>query len=246
MNTQTPPLHPQRSPRLSPQRSPLPCNRGRVRVRAHGLLLALAIGANGASASAQTTSVPGIPANDAAIAAASRASTAEILDRAGRMASTADRDPAALAQRYAEQAGAQAPAAPQRLYVFVSLSMPTASLVKLAAQAARLDVPLVLRGLVDHSLARTASRLADIIQAAPGSRFEIDPRAFRQLAITQVPAFALAASTPPCGGTCTQRPEHRIVMGDVTLDYALERMARGDDVPAQSAKALLGRLKEQP
>ena len=76
------------------------------------------------------------------------------------------------------------------LLVFVSFSMPDATLNRLVEQAARAKASLVLRGFVNGSLQETVLRVQRLI----GNRdvaFQIDPQAFDRFAINKTPSFVL-------------------------------------------------------
>ncbi len=174
--------------------------------------------------------------------------TRDVLQQAERMATrigasnAVPGDPAAVARQLAVLPLQAAPTA--RLYILVSFSMPAASLKRLAAQAAALRVPLVLRGMAAGSLAATAQRAATIIQAVPGTSFEIDPGPYRRFDITATPSFAIGVPSPGCTTACLPDRDTPVITGDVTLDYALERLARTGDASAALAGHYLARLKE--
>ncbi|KQQ44683.1 hypothetical protein ASF61_21380 [Duganella sp. Leaf126] len=145
-------------------------------------------------------------------------------------------DPSDIAKRYG---AAQQPQA--ALFVLVSLSMPPASLDRLAAQAGKAGATLVLRGVVDGSLTKTAEMTAAVIRQHPGAQFQIDPTLFRRFNVDQVPTFVLATPTArgqTCGKDCDAQGTFVRVSGDVTLDYALEHLAR-------QANPRFARLAEQ-
>lgn len=77
----------------------------------------------------------------------------------------------------------------ERLFVFVSSSMPEASLTAVARDAAPLGAPVLLRGLVGASLQETLARLAPL--TATGAALEIDPLLFEAYGIEQAPAVVL-------------------------------------------------------
>lgn len=155
-------------------------------------------------------------------------------------------DPAAIAKRY-EGMG---PAEESALFIMVSCSMPRESIERLASQANKAGATLVLRGMVDDSLKKTAETVADFLQRYPGAQFQIDPTVFKRFAVAQVPAFVI--STPPpdtktCGQECDPRNTFSSVAGDVTLDYALEYLARQRDARfAALAERRLQRLRSAP
>lgn len=120
--------------------------------------------------------------------------------------------------------------------IFVSFSMPEDSLRALLTEAARTGSPIVLRGLVENSMQRTAAHLGELLdikdssKANPGSAvpsLAIDPTLFERFGVDKVPAFVLPLnSAAPCTPEGCAVPEHLKVAGDVSLDYALGVMAR--------------------
>ena len=152
------------------------------------------------------------------------------------------------------------------LLVFVSLRMPAASLERLADQAARSGATLLLRGLMENSLQRTVQRVQNLTQGRPVG-FQIDPQAFDRFDVSVVPSFVLvktdaanaqttgsAASGHPAtasngaAATCNTRAcmaseRFALVAGDVSLDYALEHMARSVPQFAPEAQQWLNKLR---
>ena len=132
-----------------------------------------------------------------------------------------------------------------RLIVFISLSMPEATLARLADQAARARAQLLLRGLSEGSLPRTAARIQQLIGTRPVA-VQIDPRAFDRYAIQRVPSFVLARAGGPdtaCRGEqCARADDHVTAAGDVSLDYALAHFQRSAPAFARDAGRFLARL----
>ncbi|MBF2735049.1 MAG: hypothetical protein ISN26_03030 [Betaproteobacteria bacterium AqS2] len=128
----------------------------------------------------------------------------------------------ALERAIAAPEAAVAPA--PRLMALVSFAMPAGSLERLARDAAVLGAPLLLRGLHEESLRRTAAAAA---AADPTGRAEwlIEPRPFAELGLQGVPVFLLEG-----GG------ERLLVRGDVSFAYALDYMA-GQSHPLAAAAA---------
>ena len=90
--------------------------------------------------------------------------------------------------------------------IFVSASMPIASLKKLAYQATKHNALLVIRGMVKGSMVETA-KLVDEIDHP----LDIDPKLFERFGVKQVPVFVI--------------PHHaswHTVSGNVELNFALE------------------------
>ncbi len=143
-------------------------------------------------------------------------------------------EPEAMAKRFA-QASAQAPekqltSAP---LIFVSLSMPPASLERLAQDAAKIGAPLVIRGMVQGSLRKTTQALAPYSRY--GAEIIIHPQAFAQYGITVVPSFVF---DPPKAETSPAQTEPSVcfpethtcagalprIEGDIRLAFALQKM----------------------
>jgi conjugal transfer pilus assembly protein TrbC len=146
--------------------------------------------------------------------------------------------------------GQEAPA----LRIFISLSMPATTLVRLADQAERSSGVLVLRGLVDTSLTRTVARLHEVF----GERLpalQIDPQSFERYAVQQVPTFVLSSGTHACldPARCGPKAEHGVgspvpvpfvkLTGDVSLDYALAQIERQSPAFSAHARALLTKVR---
>ena len=93
------------------------------------------------------------------------------------------------------------------LLIFVSLSMPEASLKSLYQEAESLGAVLVLRGLQDHSFKKTASTLKRL-----GIAVQIDPTLFTRHEVRQVPTFIGLYS----------EGVHRL-SGNVSLSYVIEQ-----------------------
>lgn len=72
------------------------------------------------------------------------------------------------------------------VYVFISSSIPEAALIELSKDAARLRVPVLLRGLVGESLQESLARMAPLTKV--GAALEIDPLLFEAYKIERVPA----------------------------------------------------------
>ena len=156
----------------------------------------------------------------------------------------------ALAKGYASQSDAMTQAqglvSGPGLLVFVSLSMPEATLQRLVDQAARAKASVVIRGLVNGSIRDTAARVQGLI----GQRqvaVQIDPQAFDRYAIDRVPSFVLVRDgtrTTACAtGLCVPPDGFVRAAGDVSLGYALEHMQRAAPRFAKDASGFLKRLK---
>lgn len=152
-------------------------------------------------------------------------------------------DPLALAQQYAGRAARP----DQGLMVFVSFSMPTASLQRLLAQASALGGVLVLNGFKGNSLQETA-RAVQALGAAAGA-VQVNPNAFAKYHIQAVPVLLLARAGPGevlDAQGCALPDDYAAVAGDVSLDYALQAISQGDARFAEAARDYLRQLGGRP
>lgn len=172
------------------------------------------------------------------------------LDALPPPAARAPIDLEALARGYASQADAmrqaQGLASGPGLLVFVSLSIPQPTLQRLIDQAARAKASIVLRGFAQGSLRTTVAQVQRLI----GDRqvgVQIDPQAFDRYAVTRVPTFVLVRDgTRPAacaGGSCAPAEAFLRTSGDVSLDYALEHMARSAPAFRPAADTFLKRIR---
>lgn len=155
----------------------------------------------------------------------------------------------AIAKGYAASrgpTGAMPSLAGPRLLIFVSFSVPQPTLERLVDQAARAGAVLLIRGLINGSLKETVAQIHHLI----GQRrvaFQIDPQAFDRFAIDSTPAFVLVrdgTATLPCNsGLCPGRGSFVSTSGDVSLDYALEYIARSAPPYAEAVRMFLVKLK---
>lgn len=156
----------------------------------------------------------------------------------------------ALAKGYSAQSDAMAQAqgltTGPGLFVFVSLSMPQATLQRLIDQATRAQASVFIRGFTGGSLRTTIAQVQGLI----GQRqiaIQIDPQAFDRFSIERVPSFVLVRDgTRPvscASGTCAPPEGFLRTTGDVSLDYVLEHMQRRAPQFAKDADGFLQRLK---
>ena len=156
----------------------------------------------------------------------------------------------ALARGYAVQSDAmiqaQGLAAGPGLFIFVSLTMPRATLQGLVDQAARAKATIVIRGFANGSLRDTVAQVQGLIGKQQVA-IQIDPLAFDRFAISKVPSFVLVRDgTRPvacASGSCAPADSFLRSTGDVSLDYALEYMQRSAPAFAPAAELFLKRIK---
>ena len=155
----------------------------------------------------------------------------------------------ALARGFAGQSDAMAQAqgltTGPGLFIFVSLTMPRATLQGLVDQAARAKATIVIRGFANGSLRDTVALVQGLIGQQQVA-IQIDPLAFDRFAISKVPSFVLVRDgTRPvacASGSCAPADSFLRSTGDVSLDYALEHMQRSAPVFAPAAELFLKRI----
>ena len=159
-------------------------------------------------------------------------------------------DPAGLAVRNSQFADAlQGQVLGSRtqggLYVFVSFTIPRASLMALAEQAERAQATLVVRGLKDRSMRRTLEEVQQIIGERKVS-WVIDPTAFDRFDVTSVPTVVLTSpriSASSCStNECTPSDAFAKVAGEVPLEHALREIERRVQPLASVAVPYIRRL----
>lgn len=139
------------------------------------------------------------------------------------------------------------PADPLVPLVFVSFSMPDASLKQLLRDAGKVGGQLILNGLVDDDLKATSRRLLAVqgidpeADSLPGNMngadvagIGIDPTLFERLTIQHVPTFVLPLEPVQACAEGQGCPPFRHIRlsGDVSLAYALDKFAPElDQVP---------------
>jgi conjugal transfer pilus assembly protein TrbC len=100
----------------------------------------------------------------------------------------------ALARGFAGQSDAMAQAqgltTGPGLFIFVSMTMPRATLQGLVDQAARAKATIVIRGFANGSLRDTVTQVQGLIGQQQVA-IQIDPLAFDRFAISKVPSFVL-------------------------------------------------------
>ena len=99
------------------------------------------------------------------------------------------------------------------VYIFVSFSMPKATLKTLAIEAKKHNAVLVIRGLIENSFLKTAMFLRDL-----GEGVVLDPLLFREYNVVVVPTFIEA-----------HQAGYKKISGNITLAYAVSKFKEGDN-----------------
>lgn len=105
----------------------------------------------------------------------------------------------------------------EKILVFVSFSMPKASLERLLKEAHKYNAIPVMRGLKDDSFKATQVAYMDLGKDS-NQGIEINPEAFKTYQITQVPVFIRVRGDK----------EIARLSGNVSLDYAVKELQKAD------------------
>jgi len=137
------------------------------------------------------------------------------------------------------------------LLVFVSLDMPKPSLTAIVAQAEAVGATLVLRGLKDRSIKKTAMAVTPLIGKRNVS-WVIDPQPFTRFDIRAVPAYVLVRENTDARKSCSAKdaadsicaapPVFVKVAGDVSIAYMLDVVRAESPNFRSDAESLLKKL----
>ncbi len=153
------------------------------------------------------------------------------------------KDPAASAQKPLPHA-----------FVAVSLSMPQASLERLAQDAKDAGIPLVFRGVTpSENQGKAKLPLLNPLSLAAfqplidaGADVQLHPELFSEFNIRQVPALIIKEEAPVPSDACAGSKKAVIVPGDVTLGYALDRLTDRTDSIGEAARTFRAKLGNRP
>lgn len=137
--------------------------------------------------------------------------------------------------------------APQFI-VFASLSMPPQSLKQLIGDTAKAGGVVVFRGFPNNSMKEFATRLGKIVDRQDDfANVGIDPRLFRAFDVQAVPTYvAISSDFDLCAGfSCqTKVPPYDRMIGNVSVEYALEQFSEGHGPGARVAAVGLANLRK--
>ena len=155
-------------------------------------------------------------------------------------------DPAVIAQRYLDANKLEDNSDNPQVMIFVSLSMPEQSLLKIGADAKKAGVVVVLRG-PRYSLQQPGGWMKSLKAMEPigntGADVQIHPELFKRFNVTAVPTVVVT-SDPKQGcqdDACANNAAS--VVGDVSLDYALSELAKRRDQVGRIAESTVAQLR---
>jgi len=134
------------------------------------------------------------------------------------------------------------------IFILISMTMPKDVLKTYAVQSAKIQAPLVLRGLVGGKMRKTQQAIVDILGTDPDTSikasFAIDPTSFSRFEVDRVPAIIVTENTlPVCTKANCPVPEHYAVYGDVSISYALNLVSRESKKMKEKLKPIISKLE---
>jgi conjugal transfer pilus assembly protein TrbC len=154
-------------------------------------------------------------------------------------------DPEAIASRYRNLAMEGAPR--EELLVFISTAMPKEALRRLAQQSAKAGGILVLRGfrggLNKGAMQATLQELQPLVKE--GADIQINPEAFSRYDVSAVPTFVLSAQDEGCAANFQCQWRAAKLVGDVSLDYALEQWTKNGGRAGSIAQRYLRKMGKE-
>lgn len=155
-------------------------------------------------------------------------------------------DPGELAGQYKELVKASRPTGPD-LLVFVSASMPIQTLTRLAHQVRQAGGVMVFRGIKGGLTKKALNEWLGLLKpvAETGASMQINPESFERYGVNAVPTFVVATTAE--GGCSGERCSINgaAVAGDVSLDYALEKISTRGGQHGKIADSYLSKLAKK-
>jgi len=130
-----------------------------------------------------------------------------------------------------------------QVLVFLSFSMPERSLQAWLLQCKQSGATPVIRGLIHNSFKETITAIQKLSQKI-GIGMQLDPILFNAFAITAVPAVVYVKDIPLCPANMNCKPvDYDKLYGDVSLDYALEKLASNQFMNDPALHQMIFRLR---
>jgi conjugal transfer pilus assembly protein TrbC len=120
----------------------------------------------------------------------------------------------------------------ESILIFVSFSMPQTSLKQWLDQAHRTGASVVIRGLINNSFKETLSAMTRLVTDNTGGLL-LDPTLFQKFDIKQVPAVVILQPSA-CSNEQSCLPRFDVIYGDVTLEYALQKLREQGEFSANN------------
>ncbi len=130
-----------------------------------------------------------------------------------------------------------------QVLVFLSFSMPERSLQAWLKQCKKSGATPVIRGLIDNSFSKTMNAIQRLSKKT-GAGMQLDPILFKTFEIEAVPAVVHVKEMPACPANMNCKAVlYDSLSGDVSLDYALDKMRGDADSDEPLLDAMISRLR---
>lgn len=111
--------------------------------------------------------------------------------------------------------------------VFASFSMPESLIVQVLRDAKAHHMPVVIRGLIDNSFAKTTSTLFDLAKKHKGiGGVQIAPQFFKTFGIKEVPAVLSIVNHDSCTADHCPNDQFFVIYGNEHIEQALSQIDR--------------------
>ena len=115
---------------------------------------------------------------------------------------------------------------PDRI-VFISFSMPESLIVQVLRDAKAHHMPVVMRGLIDNSFAKTTAKLFDLAKKYKGiGGVQIAPQYFKTFGITEAPAVLSIVNHDSCTENHCPDDHFFVVYGNEHIEQAFSQIDR--------------------
>lgn len=151
--------------------------------------------------------------------------------------------PSELAQQFGKPPVLPIVTATHELMVFVSFSMPPESLQRIVLESEKTGAHIVFRGFKGDKMMEMSKHIANLI-GKHRVEVSVNPPAFTQFQVTNVPALVIALPNASEGmdNGCAQATKYVKVTGDVGQDYALDLIERQSPQFASAAQVFNRRI----
>ncbi|MGM9451942.1 type-F conjugative transfer system pilin assembly protein TrbC [Legionella bozemanae] len=130
-----------------------------------------------------------------------------------------------------------------QVLVFLSFAMPERSLQAWLLQCKQSGATPVIRGLIHNSFQETMTAI-QMLSKKTGMGMQLDPILFKTFEITEVPAVVYVKDVPLCPANMDCKPvKYDKLYGDVSLDYALEKMGSEQSIEDPALHQMILRLR---
>lgn len=127
--------------------------------------------------------------------------------------------------------------------VFISFSMPRASIIAYLREARVANASIVIRGLINNSFKETFKTVSELVKESNGGGIELNPIAFVKFHIKQVPTVVVTN-----GNDCMRKEnchidhDYDLLAGNIGLQAALKEIRDHGKVSTHQAEQAFNRL----